>query len=71
MLEEEGAVVNVHGVLEVVQHTLVLLGNANELISQTRDVLSSNVWITAWKSMEKIPVRTMVTSSLGRDSVLS
>jgi len=29
-------VVNVHDVLEVVQCTLVLLGNANELISQTR-----------------------------------
>ena len=27
---------NVHDVLEVVQCTLVLLGNANELISQTR-----------------------------------
>ena len=36
LLEDEGAVNNVHDVLEVVQCTLVLLGNANELISQTR-----------------------------------
>jgi len=36
LLEDEEAVVNVHDVLEVVQRTLVLLGNANELISQTR-----------------------------------
>ena len=36
LVEDEGAVINVHDVLEVVQRTLVLLGNANELISQTR-----------------------------------
>ena len=36
LLDEEEATINVHDVLEVVQRTLMLLGNANELVSQTR-----------------------------------
>lgn len=36
LLKEEESMINVHDVLNVVQRTLVLLGNANELISQTR-----------------------------------
>ena len=36
LLKSEDAVINVHDVLNVLQCTLVLLGNANELVSQTR-----------------------------------
>jgi len=36
LLKEEDSMINVHDVLNVVQRTLVLLGNANELISQAR-----------------------------------
>ena len=36
----EKRVVNVHNVLDIVQHTLVLMGNANKLISQ---MLHSNI----------------------------
>jgi len=34
LLNDEDAMINVHIALGVVQRTLVLLGNANELISQ-------------------------------------
>ena len=46
---EEG-VVNVHNVLDIVQRTLVLLGNANELISQARH---SNILHCVDGSLEK------------------
>ena len=36
LLKSEDSVINVHDVLNVLQRTLVLLGNANELVSQTR-----------------------------------
>ena len=36
LLKSKDAVINVHDVLNVLQRTLVLLGNANELVSQTR-----------------------------------
>ena len=35
-LEDPESLINVHDVLNVIQYTLVLLGNANELILQTR-----------------------------------
>jgi len=43
-------VVNVHDVLDIVQHTLVLLGNTNELISQSR---RSNILRCVDGSLEK------------------
>ena len=36
LLKDEDSTINVHDVMNVVQRTLVLLGNANELISQAR-----------------------------------
>ena len=36
LLRSEDSVIYVHDVLNVLQRTLVLLGNANELVSQTR-----------------------------------
>ena len=36
LLADEKATINAHDVLNVVQRTLVLMGNANELLSQTR-----------------------------------
>ena len=36
LLADENATINAHDVLNVVQRTLVLMGNANELLSQTR-----------------------------------
>ena len=36
LLKDEDSMINVHDALSVVQRTLVLLGNANELVSQTR-----------------------------------
>ena len=36
LLSDPNVTVNVHDVLNVVQHTIVLLGNANELFSQFR-----------------------------------
>ena len=36
LLKSKDSVVNVHDVLNVLQRTLVLLGNANDLVSQTR-----------------------------------
>jgi len=36
LLKDEHSMINVHDVLNIVQRTLVLLGNANELISQAR-----------------------------------
>jgi len=36
LLKDEHSMINVHDVLNVVQRTLVFLGNANELISQAR-----------------------------------
>ena len=36
LVRDEESMINVHNILVVVQRTLVLLGNANELISQAR-----------------------------------
>ena len=36
LLADESATINAHDVLNVIQRTLVLMGNANELLSQTR-----------------------------------
>ena len=36
LLEDPDCLINVHNVLNVIQRTLVLLGNANELALQTR-----------------------------------
>ena len=36
LLADKSAVINVHDVLNIIQWTLVLMGNANELLSQAR-----------------------------------
>ena len=36
LLADDSAVINVHDVLNIIQRTLVLMGNANELLSQAR-----------------------------------
>ena len=35
-LDDQNGMKNVHNVLDIIQHSLILLGNANELVSQLR-----------------------------------
>ena len=50
LLKSEDSVINVYDILNVLQRTLVLLGNANELVSQARRrnilrvVRSGEIW---------------------------
>ena len=48
LLDDHDTTISVHDVLGIIQHSLVLLGNANELLSQTRRV---NILQVAEKSL--------------------
>ena len=71
LLKEEDSMINVHDVLNVVQRTLVLLGNANEIISQAR---RCNILRAVDQDLEKYgkepPVRAK-SSCLARSSAPS
>ena len=50
LLADDSAVINVHGMLNIIQCTLVLMGNANELLSQAR---RCNILQCVDKTLEK------------------
>ena len=50
LLDDEAAVINVQDVMEIIQRSLVLLGNANELLSQIR---RTNILQLADQSLKK------------------
>ena len=58
LLADESVVINVHDVLNIIQRTLVLMGNANELLSQARRCNILQCFDKIWKGTGRNHVQT-------------